>query len=90
MEGEDMLYGRVDFSEEETTRFHSACKAHGRTVTQAFTALLNLAHVETALRVAATAGSQQYQDVLSTLDMSTHIFSSMNAVNMVCSFNVRL
>ena len=82
--GEDTLYGRLDFTQEETARFHSACKDHGRTVTQVFSALLNLAHVETALRSAGNAGLEQYQDVLSTLEMSTHIFSSMNSVNVVC------
>ena len=82
MEGDVMLFGHVHFTQEETARFHAACRAHGRTVTQVFYALLNLANVETSLRAAGNAGLEQYQAVLSAFEISTHLFSSMNFANM--------
>ena len=40
------MFGRIRFSQDDTKRFHAACKAHGKTVTQVAAALCILANCE--------------------------------------------
>ncbi|KAL0581971.1 hypothetical protein V5O48_000029 [Marasmius crinis-equi] len=48
---------------ETTSNLHSACKAHGRTVSQVVTAFSILAHAEVSLAKAAKAGPERFNTV---------------------------
>ena len=87
---EGSVLGRVCFSKEETERLHAVGKAHGRTVTQVATALLTLATAEVALRTAGSEGIERYQYIADTFAKATHLFSGMNAVNMVSLHDTRI
>ena len=73
----------VRLSPEETTRFRAACKAHGQTVTHVTTAILLLTDVESALRTAAAAGPERFQEVLAGFEGATHLVTKLIPVSMV-------
>lgn len=78
------VFGRISFSHDETERLHMLSKDHKRTITQVVTALLSIAVAESALRAAGKANIEQFQLVADGFANATHLFSSMNFVNMVC------
>ena len=75
----------VKLSQEQTAKFRSVCRAHGRTVTQVVTALFALTDLESALINAGKVGSERFQELHRSFDKSTHFVSMFNSVSMVRS-----
>ena len=77
------MTGKHTLTKDETARFHAACKSHGRTVTQAITAIACLVNAECALRKAGKADDAFYKEVVSGFKSATHFHTAVNAANAV-------
>ncbi|KAL5479106.1 hypothetical protein ACEPAI_2394 [Sanghuangporus weigelae] len=71
----------VQFPEETSAKLHALCKKKGYTITQVVTALSALAHTETALKTAAIAGSERFQEVSNAFYDTSHYLVPWNFIN---------
>jgi hypothetical protein len=72
---------RLKLLKNDASRLHAVSKTRG------FTTMLNLANIETALRVAGNVGQEYLEEVLSAFINSTH-FLSPGTIDMVKISNV--
>ena len=62
---------------------HAACKEHGKTVTQAVTALLCLGNAEAVFRNAANTSLEAFKEVADGLAAATHLATGLTSMNIV-------
>ena len=77
----------IKFSKEESVVIHKAAKAHGRTITQLFSALQMIAYSEAAINQAGVEGVERFNEVVSSYETATHHNICLNAIDYV-SFSI--